>query len=62
MSDATEIAEEIVSYLTSRFNPEDKISLDFIDKQCYEAVADLKGNIFDNVIDILEKEGMKVKK
>lgn len=60
MSNAKKIAEEIVSYLRSRFNPEDKISLDFIDKQCYEAVADLKGNIFDNVIDILKKEGMNV--
>ena len=54
------IAEEIASYLMTYYEPNEEVKLDKIDKECYEAVAIFKGEIFDEVIKVLKENNRPI--
>lgn len=57
---AKEIAEVIATEIMCEYEPEEEISDDKIEKECYLAVADLKGDIKEEVIARLKEAGYEV--
>lgn len=53
-----DIAEDVGSYLIAKY--EDSCSSTTIDKECYEAVAGIKADIYDTTVEYLEKENFKI--
>ena len=55
-----DISQGVAEYLESRFGHDYEISIETIDKECYEALADIKGDVMDRVIEILKEKKMSV--
>lgn len=53
-----DIAEDIGLYLISKYG--DSCSTDTLDKECYEAVASLKGDLYDETEKYLKKNNFKL--
>lgn len=58
---AKEIGTEIAHQLMFENKEDKKVSDDSIEKDCYLAVADLKGDIADEVYKILEENGYVIR-
>ena len=57
------IADELMyeyDYINRKTIKTDRVDSDQLEKDCYYAVAEIKGDIFDKVLEILEKEDIKV--
>ena len=57
---AKKIAETIAFELIAEYGPDEKISDDRIEKECYLAVAELKGDIKSELIEQLKGAGYEV--
>lgn len=62
-----EIAETIAfelmyeyNYITKETEKAEDVFFDTIDKDCYEAIADIKGELVDKVIEIIEKKDINI--